>query len=148
MNHPRTKKSYTAYYESYRLSKYRGFPCEVRRMNADALEKLCLETVDRLSWDEAAVAEAAANQVANTPHDSELRQKEAALADRLIEVHRKIGNIVKAVEDGLAGKLSAGQTPGTGVADGCSAVSDRPETPQPSSSQDQAQRHRGCHERV
>jgi uncharacterized Zn finger protein (UPF0148 family) len=39
-NHPGRKKSYTAYYECYRLSKYRGFPCEVRRMNADQKEKL------------------------------------------------------------------------------------------------------------
>ena len=72
-------------------------------MNADELEKLFLETLERLSWDEAAVAEAAANQIADTPDDVELWQKEDALADRLGEVDRKIGNIIKAVEDGLAG---------------------------------------------
>lgn len=94
---PRRKKSYTPYYECYRLSKYKGFPCDVRRINAEMLEKLFLQTLGKLSWDENLVVQTAAEQTVSLPNDTELRQKETALGERLQEIERKIANILVAV---------------------------------------------------
>lgn len=102
-NHSKRKKPYTPYYECYRLSKYRGIECEVRRINAEVLERLFLSTLDKLSWDEELVAQAAAQQYASSPDDTQLRQKAEEINERLREMDRKIDNILRAVEDGLAG---------------------------------------------
>ena len=102
-NHPGRKKSYTAYYECYRLSKYRGFPCEVRRMNAEVLEKLFLDIVSRLGWDKALVTDAAAAKCPPNPGLTELKFQGNALSDRLREMEGGIANLLKAVEEGLAG---------------------------------------------
>ena len=108
-NHPNRKKTFTPYYECYRLSKYKGFPCEVRRMNAEALEKTFLEILERLSWDRDLVAKAAADQIAVSPDDTELKEKEAGLNDRLHDAEQKIRNVLAAVEDGLAGNSVQGR---------------------------------------
>ena len=102
-NHPNRKKPFTPYYECYRLSKYRGYPCKVRRVNAEVLERLFLQTIERLVWDRDLVAAAASQVGTDDTGGKELRAQEAATQERLAEIDGKVGRIIAAVEDGLAG---------------------------------------------
>jgi len=102
-NHPNRRKPYTPYYECYRLSKYRGYPCKVRRINAEVIERLFLQTVERLVWDRDLVAEATAHIGADDTGLKELAAQESEVRERLSEIEGKIGRIITAVEDGLAG---------------------------------------------
>ena len=108
-NHANRKKTYTPYYECYRLSKYKGFPCEVRRINAEALEESFRKTLEKLSWDQGLVAKAVEELLLASPDDTELRQKVSALHERRNEVERKITNVLSAIEDGLAGSSVQGR---------------------------------------
>lgn len=108
-NHANRKKTYTPYYECYRLSKYKGFPCEVRRINAEALEESFRKTLENLSWDQGLAAKAVEELLLASPDDTELRQKVSALHERLNEVERKITNVLSAIEDGLAGSSVQGR---------------------------------------
>jgi len=102
-NHPNRKKSYTPYYECYRLSKYRGYECDVRRINADILEKLFISTIGKLSWDPHLIAHAVEEQAKLALETGELRLQEASLFERCREIESKIAKLLEAVEDGLAG---------------------------------------------
>lgn len=101
-NHPNRKKTFTPYYECYRLSKYRGFPCEVRRINADILENLFLEILNKLSWDPNLIALAIEEQAKLLPESGELDSQEKSITNQLRSIDGKISNIIKALEQGLA----------------------------------------------
>ena len=101
-NHPSRKKPFTPYYECYRLSKYRGYPCKVKRVNAEVLEDLFLRTVERLVWDQDLVTQAVSQVELDATGAEELTAQEAAAKQRLGEIDAKIGRIIAAVEDGVA----------------------------------------------
>ena len=102
-NHPGRSKAYTPYYECYRLSKYRGYPCSVKRINAEVLERLFLETIQKLVWDRQMLAEAVAQLELSDQEDEELKARESDCTQRLTQLDAKLQNILTAVENGLAG---------------------------------------------
>lgn len=101
--HPQRKKRLTPYYECYRLSKYRRYQCEVKRINADLLEYLFLQVLDKLSWDRELIARGAADTTTSGADAGDLKVKESALVERVSVIDGKIRNILAAVEDGLVG---------------------------------------------
>jgi len=101
-NHAHRRKPYTPYYECYRLSKYRGHPCKVKRVNAEVLEGLFLRTVERLVWDKDLVTQAASQVELDETGAEELTAQETAAKQRFGEIDAKTGRIVAAVEEGLA----------------------------------------------
>ena len=72
-------------------------------MNAEVLERLFLQTIERLVWDRDLVAVAALQVGLDDTGTQDLAAQEPATQERLAEIDGKIGRIIAAVEDGLAG---------------------------------------------
>ncbi len=101
-NHPRRKKGYTPYYECYRTGRYRGIDCDIRRMNADIIEEMFCDTVAKLAEDRTLIEGAAAQACMTDENTEQIEVEEKALVQRGKEVEVKLGNVMSAIEQGLA----------------------------------------------
>jgi hypothetical protein len=72
-------------------------------VNAEVLEGLFLQTIDKLVWDEELIAQAASEVDIVGANAVSLDVEEEAIQERLGEVGVKLGNVISAIEDGLIG---------------------------------------------